>query len=444
MAFGNKRGGLDLSGVGHKKFNLPGGDMKTRSDLQMAPSSGGRRRRGGAPRGGNYVRHTAANGGKQRKHISRGTLTLVIALVIVSLLIATGVGVIVYQVTIRNALKMDLDQTALTAALSQDDSDVTADHWSLLVRTDASSSEAGHGKLADIALVRVNAEDKNVSFLWVPVDTRVYMAGYGYRTIQETFDINGDSSDTEGYINVIGAVEKLANVKISHYSEVNSAGLERLESTLSPLGIDTAAADTSKLTGAICKKLFGSSSESISSVAAAYTSCVSTDLSTDEVSSVLRKLQGTEASDTYQCDAPTTIETEGGITYSALDSDSWKRIVARVSNGMSPTVTKKETARYKSMRSSATVSIWNGVGVSGVAADCSSELEKLGWKVGDTGNAGQFVYKETLIVYRDTADKELAELLASDLGQGRVVRSGARYSYEGTLLIAIGKDYQPY
>ena len=48
------------------------------------------------------------------------------------------------------------------------------------------------------------------------------------------------------------------------------------------------------------------------------------------------------------------------------------------------------------------------------------------------------------MVYKDDGEKSLAELLVSDLGQGRVVRSAARYSFEGDVLVVVGKDYQPY
>lgn len=47
-------------------------------------------------------------------------------------------------------------------------------------------------------------------------------------------------------------------------------------------------------------------------------------------------------------------------------------------------------------------------------------------------------------MFKDTDDEAAARLLAADLGQGRVVRSYARYSYEGNLLVVIGKDYKPY
>ena len=72
------------------------------------------------------------------------------------------------------------------------------------------------------------------------------------------------------------------------------------------------------------------------------------------------------------------------------------------------------------------------------------ELEQQGWKSGSSGNASQFVYEETLVVYKDSAHKSAAQLLVSDLGQGRVVNSAARYSFSGDVLVVVGKNYKPY
>ena len=59
-------------------------------------------------------------------------------------------------------------------------------------------------------------------------------------------------------------------------------------------------------------------------------------------------------------------------------------------------------------------------------------------------NMDSSLFDETFIVFKDTDDEAAARLLAADLGQGRVVRSYARYSYTGNLLVVIGKDYKPY
>ena len=444
MAFGKRQqGGLDLSGVGKKCINLPGGDSKSRSGLQILSQEGsGRPARGASAaarrsatkhrRKGNYVGDSGSGGGIPRK-----TLAIVVSVVVGALVLAIAVGVLVYQQTVKNALKSSIDtgalSTVLTAPASSD-----KPYWTVLVKTDASSAEAGRGEVTALAAVYADPENKSVSFLWIPVDTRVYIDGYGYHMIKDAFSLQGETG-------IVSAVQRIAGITTAHYIEFNDAGLERFEDDLAPLGVDASSASRSQLVSAICKRVFGSSSEQLSSVGDALTTCAATDLSSSDAASCFQGLQGMDTdSDVYQVDAPSSSETQNGVAYSILDTDSWNTIITRTESGLSPVASKKELSTYQAMRSSSTVEIWNGVGVSGVANDCKNELKKLGWNIGKTGNAAQFVYTETLVVYKEDKDKDLADLLVSDLGQGRAVLSAARYNFTGDVLVVIGKDYQPY
>lgn len=176
-----------------------------------------------------------------------------------------------------------------------------------------------------------------------------------------------------------------------------------------------------------------------------FVACLATDASTEDVTQVFRALHGINVDTScYEEEMPATVEEIGGVQYSICDADTWNTMVSRVASGMSPVASPSEVDTNKVTRENCTVAVWNGVGVSGVANDCTNELKKLGWNVISTGNASQFVYDETFIVFKDTDDEAAARLLAADLGQGRVVRSYARYSYTGNLLVVIGKDYKPY
>lgn len=440
MASGRKRGnGLDISSVGKNRVKLSGGDMKRQPGLSAgAPANrnaaGHRGRRRASRRGDGYV---GGGEGKRGNRLPRRTLLIIAAVMVGAILLAVGVGYLVYQQTVRNALKPDLDTQALSGVLAQDTSADEA-QWSVLAKTDASSAEAGRGDLQQLALVYTDPDNKTATFLWIPTDTRVYLDGYGYRTVGDGFSLLGESG-------LVSSVAKLGDVTISHYMEVNDAGLARFEEDLSPLEADVRTADRESLASALCKRIFGSSSEQISAVAGFFTSCFATDMDTGTASSLFSSLQGLDvSSDLYQASAPVKSQSEDGGSYTELDADSWNSMVARVRTGQSPTAGKKELKQYETLRSSSVVDIWNGVGVSGIASDCSTELKKLGWKIGKTGNAAQFVYKETLVVYNDTKNRKLAELVVSDLGQGRVVRGAARYSFTGDVLVVLGSDYRPY
>lgn len=426
--------------MGKHHVRLSGGDAKGGPGLQV-PASHGKRARSGAPRRkassrkrGDYV---GGAEGARTSRVPRRTLLILVAIMVGAVLLAVGVGYFVYQQTVRNALKPELDSQSLSAALTQESSSEDAS-WSVLVRTDAASAESGRGNVEDLALVYADSNNKTVSFLWIPTDTRVYLDGYGYRTVAESFSLLEESG-------LVSSVSKLGDVSVSHYMEVNDAGLARFEEDLAPIEADTKTAGREELVSAICKRICGSSSEQISQMAGFFTDCFATDLDSSSASSLFSSLQGLDvSSDLYQADAPVESQSGDEGSYVSLNADSWNSMVARVRTGQSPVASKKELSQYEAMRSSSVVDIWNGVGVSGIASDCSDELKKLGWKIGKTGNAAQFVYKETLVVYNDTKDRKLAELVVSDLGQGRVVRSAARYSFTGDVLVVLGSDYRPY
>jgi len=59
--------------------------------------------------------------------------------------------------------------------------------------------------------------------------------------------------------------------------------------------------------------------------------------------------------------------------------------------------------------------------------------------VGEVGNANQFVYDETLVVY--TSDRTAALAVAAALPTARVVDSRGMYLFSTDLLVVVGKDY---
>jgi LCP family protein required for cell wall assembly len=86
-----------------------------------------------------------------------------------------------------------------------------------------------------------------------------------------------------------------------------------------------------------------------------------------------------------------------------------------------------------------TVTIRNGAGIEGCATGTSDILKGKGYPVGEVGNANQFVYDETLVVYK--TDRAAAVQVASDLPKGRVVESRGMYAFTTDVLVVVGKDY---
>lgn len=375
--------------------------------------------------------------GKPNPQITRTRALKALGFAVAAIALAVVVGVFVYNQVSRNALKPVFDVQEMNQVLAPVESD-KAVFWSVISHTDASSAEEGRGALTDLYLVCADPENTMLSFFWIPVNTRVYIDGMGYNSIEGAFEAANE-------MGVIAAAKKLINADVSYYLEMNQAGLTRLENQLAPLSVDVSNASPDALVEALSRKLLGSSSEQLSSRADIFTSCVTSNASAAQFTQILKSLHGLNMDTSFFIEEmPSTLQDIDGHTYSICSTDVWNTMVSRASSGMSPVSSPSEVDINNATRENCTVAVWNGVGVSGVAGDCTNELEKLGWKVISTGNAAQFVYDETFVVYKDTDDEAAAGLLAADLGQGRVVRSYARYNYKGNLLVVIGKDYKPY
>ncbi len=87
-----------------------------------------------------------------------------------------------------------------------------------------------------------------------------------------------------------------------------------------------------------------------------------------------------------------------------------------------------------------TVIVRNGSGVSGRAKQAAAVLKTQGFKIAETANANQSVYKQTLIIYKTDAGP--AKLLASYLPPAsKIVQSRGMYAFTTDLLVVVGKDW---
>lgn len=426
-----RRKGLDIGSVRGSRVsgarNLPGGSMKDQHGLQI--STRGK---------GNFTQRRSASGAAEAKKTASRPMRIVKVVLVVAaaLALSVGVGMLVYYHTVKNSIVPKVDAQSLQSALADVDSAQTAS-WTLLVRTTSETAEYGRGDIESIALGYLRPSDKTITFLWLPADTRIYIDGYGYHKLSEAADLLEEAG-------LVAAVKKLAGIEVAHYMEINQGGVEKLLPALS-LSADPVQSDDRAVLSELLGKVAASSSEQIKSQAQTIAGCVGGDFDAGTLSQALQTLRGADLSQNLRFqDMPVSQQDIDGATYSVVDSESWNTMVARVQSGMTPVASDAETSDNEEVRASNKVTIWNGVGVAGVADDCKNQLKKLGWQIESTGNAAQFVYTETLVVYKDDGDRAMAELLVSDLGQGRAVRSAARYSFNGDILVVVGKDYHPY
>lgn len=429
MAKKNSPGGLDLSGVGGKRLNI-GGGAHHRPGLSFAGQSSSkyanaaRQHHASKKAGGSSFSNAS-----QVKSSGRTIATILLGIVL-SVALAVGVGFFVYRQTVQNAVKPDLDN-GIVAALSEHVDNEPA--WCLLVVEASTSDTPSSGKLASLAFVCADTQNAKLSFVWVPSTLRAYVAGYGYMSLNELYETDKGSTFES-------ACAELSGASFEHVFLTSQSGVS---SILSDLDINDAS-DSATQSIAVAKKILSSSSGQQSSYLALLQKCVATDLSSTDFEEFVSQLKSDDVDDAvFGEDLPL----EDGVTaegYTQLKADDWATMRTRLDNGLDPTAGKSELEASSQTRSNTSVTIWNGVGVSGIAGDCANFIKKKGWVLESSGNAQSFVYDETLIVYNYDSQKKAAELLASDLGQGRVVPSAARYSFEGDVLIVIGKNYKPF
>jgi hypothetical protein len=86
-----------------------------------------------------------------------------------------------------------------------------------------------------------------------------------------------------------------------------------------------------------------------------------------------------------------------------------------------------------------TVTVRNGAGLEGVASSAAAVLTGAGFNVTNVGNANQFVYDQTLVVYDE--ERTLADAVLEVLPKGEVVASRGMYEFSTDVLVVVGKDW---
>lgn len=140
-------------------------------------------------------------------------------------------------------------------------------------------------------------------------------------------------------------------------------------------------------------------------------------------------------SNVYSAQVPTTSVYENNIWFEKVNTEEWRKMMSRVKQGLSPTEeTVVDSATGTVMSSAGTggsgsgdsssknsssssslsgvkIAIKNGSGIQGCANEAASKLTPQG-AVCETGNADDYNYKKTIVVYNGT-DSSQAQKIAT-------------------------------
>jgi hypothetical protein len=76
-----------------------------------------------------------------------------------------------------------------------------------------------------------------------------------------------------------------------------------------------------------------------------------------------------------------------------------------------------------------------------MAKRVGAALARQGFVIKDTTNMDQFVFPETLIVYRSSAEIAKAQVVSDEFPGARVVPANGMYTFPGDALVIIGGNF---
>lgn len=406
----------------------------------------------------------AVASGRRRK------IAALAALALVALAIA---GVAAYFVFIGGINdRLTIKDAALSSVLADASSDGPV--YTVL---SASFDDGDGGTGPDVALlVRTDSANASASAVVIPGNASVTLSDGQTHRLGEAESQGGDAE-------VVSAIEQLCGVQVSHYVKTDAEGFVSLvdllggievdlpESVIDPdAGDDVLPSGVQTLNGEqalfLCRANdFVSSSEQQRGVNEAlvaqalfkkfvsmgrlsfyagmdsFADCIQTDMDVKAAYALLSSLKDVVAESVMTGVMPTYASKAGDVAYQEPIADEWSDMMERFVAG-EVFQQDKQSIVGSVDPASFTITVNNGGGVEGAAADASSLLEEAGFKVDSVGNAAQAVYDNTLVVYQKSDDEAKAEALVATLGTGRAVLDSVNYAFDTDILVVVGKDWQ--
>lgn len=336
------------------------------------------------------------------------------------------------------------------------------------------------GRPDTIILARIDVPAKTVSMLSIPRDTRVEIPGHGTGKINAAGALGGTSL-------MIETVRDLTGLPVNHYLQLDFFGFKDMVDALGgvwvdvPMRIDDRRAASEfpearvieagrqKLDGkhaltfvrarydlprqdldrianqqlflraVIDETLSERNPLRIKALADASARSMDTDLDIGKLALVGRSLAGS-LDNLDMAVVPGEPRMVGGVSYVIADEPALAEMVGRMRQGQ-PMIPSEDDGQPVAVNPvSVSVTVHNGAGVSGVASAASVRLEAHGFNIAEVGNANQYVYDETLVVYK-TGGEDAANLVAGTLGKGRPVPARGMYAFNTDILVVVGKDW---
>lgn len=406
-----------------------------------------------------YLKRSVAAGRRRKAVVG-------VALAAVVLVVACVAACFVYIGNIDSRLVIS-DGGALSDALAPvEDAQGTAEYTVLAASFD------DPGAIEMVALVRTDTASGQATVVAIP---GAVMLSDGSQTLSDVYAQGGDAA-------LVQAVEGLAGIQAVHYARTDATGLEGLVDALGGVNVtldsdvsDPDAGDITLPAGAqtidgqqalfLCRandydQPDNGRAAHMAQVAAGLLSkasmldgigyyldmdriadCLNTDMDVRALGSFVKSLRGLELGSIMSGAMPVQSYTSNGVRTMTVEQDAWTAMMERVKQGQTPKESVEDVVASVDA-DSFTITVNNGGGIEGAAAQAASMLEGDGFKVESVGNANMQVYDETLVVYKDEKLEQQAGAVVALLGHGRAVWDSIHYTFDTDILVVIGSDWE--
>lgn len=440
----------------------------------------------------------------RRKKTKRKRIALV-TLAVVGALLLGGIGAAWAYISQIDSNLSDGLSSDLLSALSASDTASDPFYMLLIgvdksEARDESGEFSGTYRTDTMILARIDPKEKKVTLISIPRDTQVDLGTYGEQKINAAYAFGGATLAVTTVENLAGVeishyaeidfdglvavVDALGGIDVNVPVEIDddqaggylAAGQQTLSGsqalilcrsrhTYDDIGDGDAmrAACQRLVIQAIMQKALSSDVATLTNTVSTLAEYVTTDLSVSEIVGLAQNMLGIDVSqNVYTSAVPTTSQYIDSVWWEILDEEEWEAMMERVKQGLSPTgetevdsstgltlssagssssdSSDSSSSSSGSSLSSYSISVKNGAGITGCAAEAAEKLTAEGATV-ETGNADDFNYSSTLVIYESSSDADTAQAIVDLLGTGEAVQNTGKYSYTADFLVVVGADW---
>lgn len=424
---------------------------------------------------------------QRRSRVRR--VAVVVVCILLAVAIAVGVGLAVYFSSVSG--RMSLGNSNAQEALVAPADDASPFYVLLAAELGSAQGYANEDGADAYILARVDQQARDITLVWLPANLQVSYSGGTYGRLRDASAVDDAT--------LIKAVAQFAGIDIAHFAKTDVDGIGSLADTLGGITIDLAeevddpragsvylASGTQTVGSAQIPTLLRAANYSDGSAGQARVQCqvmaalieklaggdgpladaalvdevagdVATDVDSQLALSFASALSGIDDASIQTVQLSGSEVNRDGVTLFQAYSDDATALFEGLSSGQAQGTAAESAGEGSSNAGtgasagasssvdpgSFTITVRNGAGITGAAAQMADQLTASGFNVTETGNTDSPVYDETLIIYKDQAFEPAAESIASALTEGRVIDGGDYYTFDTDVLVILGSDWRP-